>query len=142
MKKPILFLLLTLALISSLLAGLPEIKALKGTEKVVVKVVYSEPKVSEYQYVFTASEVTISEDGKKLGSLHLSAEEVVRVDEYISSVKGGRKAGRNVLGATIFTIRHEESGKVSGTWTYRIVEPKESTKPILSFSELRERLSK
>ena len=142
MKKPILSLLLTLALISSLLAGLPEIKALKGTEKVVVMVVYSEPKVSEYQYVFTASEVTISEDGKKLGRLHLSAEEVARIDEYISSVKGGRKAGRNVLGAPIFTIRHEESGKVSGTWTYRIVEPKESTKPILSFSELRERLSK
>lgn len=138
MKTPILSLLLTLALISSLLAGLPEIKALKGTEKVTVMVVYSEPKVSEYQYVFTASEVTISEDGKELGSLHLSAEEVARIDEYISSVK----AGRNVLGAPIFTIRHEESGNVSGTWTYRIVEPKESTKPILTFSELRARLSK
>ncbi|MBK1884529.1 hypothetical protein JIN85_19085 [Luteolibacter pohnpeiensis] len=124
----------------SLLAGPPKVEGLKPDERVSVTLIYSEPAITKYKYVFSGSEVTISENGKTLGKLAITAEDAVHIDQHLWAVERGKKAGRSVMGAPVYTIKHESSGKTIGTWTYRIDEPKESRKPVLSLGELRKRL--
>lgn len=140
MKTLIQCLLLTLALIPSLVAGLPEIKALKGTEEITVTETFSEPKITEYKYAFKKLQVTISENGKKLGTFPLTEEDAARIDEFLTTVKRGKKAGRGDFGHPSYLIQHENSGKVIGQWTYWITAPKESQKPVLPLGDLRKRL--
>ena len=124
----------------ALLAGMPKIERLKPEEQVSITLIYSEPAITEYKYVFSRGSVTISENGKTLGKTVITAEDAVRIDQHIWAVERGKKAGRNELGVTLYTINHENSGKTIGTWTCRITEPKESSNPALSLSELRKRL--
>jgi len=142
MKQSLLHLLLALLWMPTLLAGLPEIKNLKADEKVLVEVLYTEPGVSTYKYEFSGKKVTISQDGKLLGKLDISAEDAAKIDQYLLNVKRARKASRNTLGAPKYTIQLEDSGKLLGTWTYRIdfLDPKDSPKPALSLDELRKRI--
>ena len=142
MNQSFLHLLLALLWMPTLLAGLPEIKNLKADEKVLVEVLYTEPGISTYKYEFSGKKVTISHNGKLLGKLDISAEDATKIDQYLLTVKRARRASRNTLGAPEYTIRHEDSGKLLGTWTYRVdfIDPKESPKPALSLYELRKRI--
>jgi hypothetical protein len=124
----------------ALLANVPKIEDLKPQEQVSITLMYSEPAINEYKYVFSGRGVTITENGKPLGKLVITAEEAVRIDQHLWAVQRGKKASRNLLGAPVYTIKHENSGKTIGTWTYRISEPKESSKPVLSLDDLRKRL--
>lgn len=132
--------LLWVLCISALLAGVPKIEGLKPNERVTITLMYSEPKINDYKYVFTGRAVTISENGKNLGSLVITSEDAVRIDNHLWAVERGKKASRNLLGAPVYTIKHESSGKAIGTWTYRISDFKESSKPVLTLDELRKRL--
>ncbi len=132
--------LLWLLCMPVLLAGPPKVEGLKLDERVSITLMYSEPTITEYKYVFSGSEVTISENGKTLGKLVITAEDAARIDQHLWAVERGKKAGRSVLGAPVYTINYEDSGKTIGTWTYRITESKESSKPTLSLGELRKRL--
>lgn len=140
MKTFIMHLLLALLWMPLLRAGVPKMEDLKSDEQISVSVMHSEPAVSECTYVFVSRSVTISENGKTLGKLVISAEDALRIDQYLSTIERGKKAGRNVLGAPVYTISHQKSGKTTGTWTFRIDEPKETTKPVLSLAELKKRL--
>src|SRR6478752_2913687 len=132
-------LLLFLLSAAPLLAGLPEIAKLKADDKIIITVVYGEPQVTEFKYVFTASSVAISRNEKTLGKLAITVEDAVRIDQHLWAVERGKKAGRNALGAPSYGIKHENSGKTIGTWAYQIVKPKESKKPVISLEELRQR---
>jgi hypothetical protein len=124
----------------ALLAGLPKIDDLKPNEQVSITLMFSEPAFNEYKYVFSGRGVTISQNGKALGKLVITVEDAVRIDRHLWAVERGKKAGRHVLGAPVYTIKHENSGRTIGTWTYRITEPKVTSKPVLSLDELRKRL--
>lgn len=140
MRKWITHAWLGLLCMPSLLAGVPKIEGLKPDEQVSITLIYSEPAVTESKYVFSAGAVTISVNGKPLGKLMISNEDAARIDQHLWAIERGKKSSRNTLGAPVYTIKHEQSDKTMGTWTYRIDEPKESKKPVLSLGELKKRL--
>lgn len=140
MKPIITSTLLWLICTPVLWAGLPKIEDLKPDEQVSITLMYSEPVVTEYRYVFAGRGVTINENGKPLGKLVITDEDAVRIDNHLWEVERGKRASRNLLGAPVYTIKLENSGKTVGTWTYRIDGPKASRKPVLSLGELKNRL--
>ena len=140
MKKIIKHTLIWIVCISPLMAAVPKIEDLKPNERVSITLMYSEPAVNEYIYVFAGRAVTISQNGKLHGRLVITDEDAERIDEHLFAVQKAKKASKNLLGAPVYTIKHENSGKTIETWTYRISKTKESRKPVLSLGELKKRI--
>lgn len=132
--------LICLLWLPSILAGVPKIEDLDDDEVISISVLYTEPGVTEYKYVFAHKRVSISQNGKNLGNLAISAEDSVRIDQYLKTVERGKKIGRTGFGHPVFSIDHTKSGKLIGSWGYRIEREKESRKPVLSLWELKERI--
>ena len=127
-------------LATSSYGGLPEIEDMADDEQVTVKLLYSEPGITEYQFLFRGGEVSIRENGKLLGTLKITEAEAARIDLFLDTVRRAKRASRHVLGAPVYRITHEESGRKSGEWTYRVGSLRETTKPTLSMRQLLERV--
>ena len=104
--------------------------------EVVISLMYSEPKITIYLFVFELGTVTIREDGKLLGKLTISEQEAIKIDHFLYTVRRGKKASRSTLGAPLYRITHETSGQKAGEWSFHITSTKETSKPTLSLREL------
>ncbi len=143
MKTTIPFLLSTILMVMSSVAGLPEIKGMGEDEQITVSLMYSEPAITEYEFVFKAGSVTIRENGKLLGKLNVSQKEASKIDHFLYTVRRAKQANRrSVLGAPVYQITHHQSGQRSGEWRYRVDTLKTTTKPTLSMRELLAKVKK
>ena len=129
-------LMFSLLTVVNAVAGIPEIEELEKDERVVISLMYSEPKITIYLFVFELGTVTIREDGKLLGKLTISEQEAIKIDHFLYTVRRGKKASRSTLGAPLYRITHETSGQKAGEWSFHITSTKETSKPTLSLREL------
>ena len=97
-------LILGFLLTFSAYAKLPKVESLKPDESLTVEREMSEPRINRYEFIFTQGSVSITYNKKKLGVLKITKADAQMIDQFLYSVKRGRKSGRRHLGTPVYTI--------------------------------------
>ena len=122
-------------------ADFPKIASLRDGEIISVTMRLYGYTITGADFVFTPEKVTVEPLNKKSGELVLTAEEKARVDEYLKLVRPGERRRPSDEGFE-YSIKLFRNGRQIGTWSFPILEARQSANPKLSLYELKNRVEK
>ena len=94
------------------------------------------------RYTFTADKVVVTQSGKKLGEVVLTAAERIKIDRFLDQVRDGRFGRGN--GSTTFVIKFMRRGKERRSMAedYKRIGIGYAKGEVLSLDDLKDRVSK
>ena len=128
----------TISMSCAQIADLPKVASLKPGEQMNVSMTLYGFTITQADFRFTSGKVAIRSKDKDLGELGLTDEDTTRVDEYLDAVRLGEKRRPDQEGYT-YEISHSRNQQTQ-SWTFVIVDARESLKPTLSLHALKQRL--
>jgi len=138
--------LITVAAILSITTGayadMIKLESLGEDESVEVNVHQEGTIMLHTQYTFTADKVVVTQSGKKLGQVAITAAERAKVDRYLDQVREGRFGRGN--GCTTFVFKFMRKGKERRSMTedYSRKGIGDAKGQVLTLDELKDRVPK